>query len=236
MSRTAPRRVSTIVPTAMSSPAASVRAIFERGNLDRDGALRGRHHDGAAQHRIWRRGRRRDDAPVARRRRGLQGCVTCAVSVAERSATAVALPGLGRRRRSFVIVVIGHGDRGRREQQSHKDGRGETVSRLVGGAGIGRRPGPIDLQAAGWTGVRAARGQPPAPNFSFSSDSLIEGRRRGRTVARMLADVVLHFSLEAIGALGLRCVLAVCRHAWQRVAVWAPFGLLTSWCTVALVG
>ena len=52
----------------------------------------------------------------------------------------------------------------------------------------------------------------------------------------MAIDVLLHFGLEALGALGLRCALGVCRHMWHRVAVWAPFGLLTSWATVALLG
>jgi hypothetical protein len=52
----------------------------------------------------------------------------------------------------------------------------------------------------------------------------------------MLTDVLLHFGLEALGALGLRCALGLCKHVRHRVAVWAPFGLLTSWLTVALIG
>jgi len=52
----------------------------------------------------------------------------------------------------------------------------------------------------------------------------------------MLADVLLHFSLEALGAAGLRCALGVCRHTWHRVAVWVPFGLASSYVTVQLVG
>ena len=52
----------------------------------------------------------------------------------------------------------------------------------------------------------------------------------------MLTDVLLHFGLEAIGALGLRCALRLCRHPAHRLAVWLPFGLLTSWLTVALIG
>jgi hypothetical protein len=52
----------------------------------------------------------------------------------------------------------------------------------------------------------------------------------------MAIDVLLHFSLEALGALGLRCALGVCRHVWHRVAAWVPFGLATSWLSVALVG
>jgi hypothetical protein len=52
----------------------------------------------------------------------------------------------------------------------------------------------------------------------------------------MLIDVLLHFGLEATGALGLRCALGVCRRPAHRVAVWVPFGLLTSWLTVTLLG
>lgn len=42
---------------------------------------------------------------------------------------------------------------------------------------------------------------------------------------RMATDVRIHFGLEAIGALGLRCVIA-----------WSALGLLTSWLTVNAVG
>jgi hypothetical protein len=52
----------------------------------------------------------------------------------------------------------------------------------------------------------------------------------------MLSDVLLHFGLESIGALGLRCALGLCSHPWHRVAAWVPFGLLTSWATVSVVG
>jgi hypothetical protein len=52
----------------------------------------------------------------------------------------------------------------------------------------------------------------------------------------VLSDVVLHFALEALGALGLRCTLKVCRHVWHRAAVWIPFGLGTSWLTVLTAG
>jgi hypothetical protein len=45
----------------------------------------------------------------------------------------------------------------------------------------------------------------------------------------MVLDVLVHFSLEAIGALGVRCTLALCRHARHRVAAWTSLGLLTSW-------
>ena len=52
----------------------------------------------------------------------------------------------------------------------------------------------------------------------------------------MVTDVLVHFSLELLGALGLRAVLGMCRHPWHRLAVWAPFALGSSWLTVALVG
>ena len=52
----------------------------------------------------------------------------------------------------------------------------------------------------------------------------------------MLSDIVLHFALEALGALGLRCTLKVCRHVWHRAAVWIPFGLGSSWLTVLTAG
>lgn len=52
----------------------------------------------------------------------------------------------------------------------------------------------------------------------------------------MAADVLLHFGLEAVGALGLRCVVGVCHHAAHRAAAWGAFGLATSWLTVSLVG
>jgi hypothetical protein len=55
-------------------------------------------------------------------------------------------------------------------------------------------------------------------------------------VASVLADVLFHFSLEALGAIGLRCAPGICRHAWDRVAVWVPFGLASSCLTVTLVG
>jgi hypothetical protein len=52
----------------------------------------------------------------------------------------------------------------------------------------------------------------------------------------MLADVLIHFSLEAVGALGLRCVVGMCDHAAHRALAWGGFGLLTSWAAVSLVG
>jgi hypothetical protein len=52
----------------------------------------------------------------------------------------------------------------------------------------------------------------------------------------MYLDVLLHFGLEATGALGLRCVIGLCDHATHRAAVWSVFGLLTSWVTVSAVG
>jgi len=52
----------------------------------------------------------------------------------------------------------------------------------------------------------------------------------------MLAEVLLHFGLESLGALGLRGALALCRHPHHRAMVWLPFGLLTSWITVSVVG
>ena len=52
----------------------------------------------------------------------------------------------------------------------------------------------------------------------------------------MLADVLIHFSLEAVGALGLRCVVGLCDHAAHRAAAWTGFGLLSSAATVSLVG
>jgi hypothetical protein len=52
----------------------------------------------------------------------------------------------------------------------------------------------------------------------------------------MATDVRVHFGLEAIGALGLRCVVGFCRHGAHRALVWSGFGLLTSWLTVNAVG
>jgi hypothetical protein len=52
----------------------------------------------------------------------------------------------------------------------------------------------------------------------------------------MLADVVIHFGLEAIGALGLRCAVGWCDRAAHRAAAWTGFGLMTSWLTVNAVG
>jgi hypothetical protein len=52
----------------------------------------------------------------------------------------------------------------------------------------------------------------------------------------MVIDVLLHFGLEALGALGLRCAAGLCRHRRHRVALWASFGLLTSTLTVAAMG
>jgi hypothetical protein len=52
----------------------------------------------------------------------------------------------------------------------------------------------------------------------------------------MLIDVLIHFSLEAVGALGLRCVVGLCDHAAHRALAWTGFGLLTSWLTVSVVG
>jgi hypothetical protein len=52
----------------------------------------------------------------------------------------------------------------------------------------------------------------------------------------VIGDMVLHFALEALGALGLRCSLRLCRHVWHRAAVWIPFGLGTSWLAVMVAG
>jgi hypothetical protein len=52
----------------------------------------------------------------------------------------------------------------------------------------------------------------------------------------MATDVLIHFGLEAIGALGLRCVVGFCRHAAHRALAWSALGLLTSWLTVNAVG
>ena len=52
----------------------------------------------------------------------------------------------------------------------------------------------------------------------------------------MVTDVLLHFGLEALGALGLRCILGFCEHPRHRIAAWIPYGLLTSWVTVSVVG
>jgi hypothetical protein len=52
----------------------------------------------------------------------------------------------------------------------------------------------------------------------------------------MLVDVLIHFGLEATGALGLRCVVGLCDHAAHRALAWGGFGLLTSWLTVNAVG
>ena len=52
----------------------------------------------------------------------------------------------------------------------------------------------------------------------------------------MYVDVLIHFGLEAIGALGLRCVVGFCDHAAHRALAWSSFGLLTSWVTVSAVG
>ena len=55
-------------------------------------------------------------------------------------------------------------------------------------------------------------------------------------MASVLTDVLFHFSLEALGAIGLRCALGLCTHAWHRVAVWVPLGIASSWLTVTLLG
>jgi len=52
----------------------------------------------------------------------------------------------------------------------------------------------------------------------------------------MVIDVLLHFGLETLGALGLRCALGFCEHTRHRIAVWIPFGLGTSWVTVSVLG
>jgi hypothetical protein len=52
----------------------------------------------------------------------------------------------------------------------------------------------------------------------------------------MFADVLIHFGLEATGALGLRCVVGLCHHAAHRAMAWTGFGLLTSVVTVNAVG
>ena len=52
----------------------------------------------------------------------------------------------------------------------------------------------------------------------------------------MYVDVLIHFGLEAIGALGLRCVVGFCDHAAHRALAWSSFGLLTSWAAVSVVG
>jgi hypothetical protein len=52
----------------------------------------------------------------------------------------------------------------------------------------------------------------------------------------VFANVLIHFGLEAVGALGLRCVVGVCHHAAHRALAWSGFGLLTSWVTVNAVG
>ena len=52
----------------------------------------------------------------------------------------------------------------------------------------------------------------------------------------MLADVLVHFGLEAVGAAGLRCVGGICHHAAHRAAAWTAVGLLTSAVTVTAVG
>jgi hypothetical protein len=52
----------------------------------------------------------------------------------------------------------------------------------------------------------------------------------------MAADVLIHFGLEAVGAGGLRCVVAMCDHAAHRAVAWGVFGLLTSAATVSIVG
>jgi hypothetical protein len=66
---------------------------------------------------------------------------------------------------------------------------------------------------------------------------MLRDRRRAPVPsAAMLIDVLLHFGLEALGALGLRCALGFCEHIRHRVAVWIPFGLGTSWVTVSVLG
>ena len=52
----------------------------------------------------------------------------------------------------------------------------------------------------------------------------------------MAVDVLVHFSLEAVGAAGLRCVVAMCDHAAHRAVAWGVFGLMTSAATVSVVG
>lgn len=52
----------------------------------------------------------------------------------------------------------------------------------------------------------------------------------------MGTDVLIHFMIEAIGGLGMRCALGMCKHTHHRIMVWIPFGLLTSWITVHMVG
>ena len=62
-----------------------------------------------------------------------------------------------------------------------------------------------------------------------------EAARRLRP-ARRITDVLIHFSLEAMGALGLRCVVGLCDHAAHRALAWTGFGLLPSFVTVSVVG
>ena len=52
----------------------------------------------------------------------------------------------------------------------------------------------------------------------------------------MVADVLIHFGLEAVGATGLRCVIAMCDHAAHRAVAWGVFGIATSAVTVSVVG
>jgi hypothetical protein len=70
----------------------------------------------------------------------------------------------------------------------------------------------------------------------FRSRSSHVGGARWPYGPGVLSDIVLHFALEALGALGLRCTLKLCRHVWHRAAVWIPFGLGTSWLTVLTAG
>jgi len=52
----------------------------------------------------------------------------------------------------------------------------------------------------------------------------------------IVLDVLVHFSSEAIGALGPRCALALCRHSRHRIAGWTSLGPLMLWLTVAVIG
>ena len=74
------------------------------------------------------------------------------------------------------------------------------------------------------------------PTLTFRSSRLRRGRRVAPSLGPIVLDVLVHFSLEAIPALGLRWALGLYRHARHRIAAWTSLGLLTSWLTVAMIG
>jgi hypothetical protein len=58
----------------------------------------------------------------------------------------------------------------------------------------------------------------------------------------MAVDVLIHFAIECMGALTLRCLMGMCRHQHGplfrvgRVVLWMLFALMTSTALVYLVG